>query len=425
MSTKRASPATPKRRLLVIAGAGSAIDFGMPSVSCVNQICKNAAAQYFSLVHDLSSNLYTYMYDEVKRYWDAHVPRYPKTPNFEDILYALYVLGSTFPAGRFTSAFGAFVTRKGFPDVVHIATPSLVDKHVFGHLSQHLLNSLLDDFRTRCRECPPNFAALKVFFSALCDEFNVAVVTTNYDDLIYRALPPDGRETGFNPDDGSFKPERILHRAGWPCILHLHGSVHFDMRTDESRGELHRISWEGDLTRCQQNSMRGYPGVSTEGHWFPTSSIIAGYGKTQQIQHLPFRIYYSELDRLVYESDMVLFLGYGFGDTHLTEAFSDYRDSRNRRVVIIDYTDDTTLTAGSNNNGEGCLRAAREAMRILKTHHYQMRWLGYRVPGNVKSLREQMEFERSIDPSRQLSLWYNGMLTACQNAAKIVNELSK
>lgn len=94
-------------------------------------------------------------------------------------------------------------------------------------------------------------------------------------------------------------------------------------------------------------------------------------------------------------------------------------------MVVIDYADDTTMTAGSSSNGERCLVAARRAMGILKTLHYQMRWLGYRHPGNVKPLREQMEFERSIDPSRRLSLWYSGMLAACQNAAKIVNELSK
>lgn len=261
MSTKRASSAVQKRRLLVVAGAGSAIDFGMPSVPCVNDICKHAAMQCFRLLNRESTNLYEYMYDEIKRYWAAHVaPHLRRKPNFEDILYALYVLPSIFPAGRFTSALGAFVTPRRFPDVVHITTPKAVDDHVLRHLSQHLLDSLLDDFRTRCiRECSPNLPDLKVFFSALCDEFDVAVVTTNYDDLIYRALPPAGRETGFDPDDGSFKPERILHRDGWPCLLHLHGSVHFDMRADESRGELHRIFWESDLVRCQQKFVGDIP----------------------------------------------------------------------------------------------------------------------------------------------------------------------
>jgi hypothetical protein len=193
------------------------------------------------------------------------------------------------------------------------------------------------------------------------------------------------------------------------------------MRVDESQGELYKIFWESNLARCQQNSGGRFTRRSIEGHEFPTSSIIAGYGKIQQIQNLPFRIYYSELDRLIYESDMVLFLGYGFGDTHLTEAFADYCDPRNRRVVIIDYADDTAMTAGS---GEGSLPTAHRAMSVLKTPHYQMRWLGYRYPETAKPLRDQIEFERCSDPNRHLSIWYNGMLGACRDPAKIVNELS-
>ena len=419
MSTKQASSAARKRRLLVIAGAGSVVDFGMPSVSCVNQICKNAAKQWFSLANDASNNLYGYMYDEVTRYMSAHLGR---TPNFEDILYTLYVLGSTSPASRSTSALGAFVTRRRFPDVVYITTPKAVDDDVLRHLSQHLVDSLLDDFRTRCRERSRNLTKLEDFFSALCDEFDVAVVTTNYDDLIYRAVPPAGRETGFSPDDGSFRLDRILHRPRWPCILHLHGSVHFERRADER----HRIFWESDLARCQQNFVGGYPGRTIEGHEFPTTSIIAGYGKTEQIQHLPFRMYYSELDRLIHESDAALFLGYGFGDTHVNEAFADYRDSRDRRVVIIDRAEDETMTASTASKRVGCSVTACRAMKVFKTPPYQMR-AGSSTsarPSNLKRLRDAMEFERSIQSNCHLALWYNGMCVACENPTKVLNELS-
>lgn len=410
-----------KQRLLVVAGAGSAVDFGMPSVCCINEICKKAASSFFSLVHNPSINLYEYMYNEIELYWTIDVPKhFRKTPNFEDILYVLYMLACTYPTDRFTSALGAFIARRHFPEIVHIQSTTAAHGEVFRRLSKHLVDSLLDDFRSRCIQYSPNFADLERFFSTLCDKFQVAVVTTNYDDLIYRALPQSGRETGFDPLDGSFKPERILHRAaGWPCIIHLHGSVHFDMRPDESRFELHRIYWEHDLAQCQQNSIGRSTRRSTEGHEFPMSSIIAGYGKTEQIQHLPFRIYYSELDRLIYDSDMVLFLGYGFGDTHINEAFRDYRDSRNRRVVIIDRANDHTMTAGSR---EGCSVTASRAMDVFNTPAHQMRCLD-KPPNNVKPFLDKMEFERSVQADRPLSLWYNGMLAACTNPLKVVNEL--
>jgi hypothetical protein len=42
----------PKPKLLVIAGAGSSIDFGMPSVAGVHNVLANAAHSHFALAHN-------------------------------------------------------------------------------------------------------------------------------------------------------------------------------------------------------------------------------------------------------------------------------------------------------------------------------------------------------------------------------------
>lgn len=275
-----------KPNLLVIAGAGSAIDFGMPSVSGVHTILSQAAARFFPLVSDPTKNLYDFLHEQIAGYWSAHVPAHlGKFPNFEDVLGAISELAATRPAGIFTGALGAFVKANGFPEVIHIGNPKPVDGPVLAHLGEHLVDALLDDFRNRCRNPNPAFAdnvkRFRKFFAVLTDSFNVAVVTTNYDDLIYRALP--GIETGFDLDgDGLFKPGRIMHRKTWPCLLHQHGSVHFDM--DIIDGDLHGIKWQEDLTRgFHQNSFGRSRGAGASGSQFPTSSIIAGYGKSEQI----------------------------------------------------------------------------------------------------------------------------------------------
>jgi len=48
----------------------------------------------------------------------------------------------------------------------------------------------------------------------------------------------------------------------------------------------------------------------------------------------------------VYESDAVLFLGFSLVDAHVRQAFTDYRDGRDRPVVYIDYAIDGTMLAG-------------------------------------------------------------------------------
>jgi hypothetical protein len=161
--------------------------------------------------------------------------------------------------------------------------------------------------------------------------------------------------------------------------------------------------------------------MTKEGPTFPTSSLIAGWGKTVQIQRYPFRTYYSELDRLIYEADCLLCLGFGFGDSHINFALGRYRDNRNRRVVLVDWADDSTLTAGSNfMKGSS---AAQRARGIFNTPPHLLRWLGYGHPGAVKHLKDAREFERSIEPSRHLSIWYGGMWEASQYADKFIREL--
>jgi hypothetical protein len=185
---------------------------------------------------------------------------------------------------------------------------------------------------------------------------------------------------------------------------------------DLSDGNLHGVIWQGDLNaQFHQNSFGRSTIRATEGNEFPTSSIIAGYGKTEQIQRVPFRTYYSELDRLVYDSDALLFLCFSMADAHVRQAFTDYPDGRNRPVVFIDYADNGAMLAGGDfvNADTGPARA----MRVFRVRHH-------RPPDTVDNLKAAREFERFTEPGQRLSIWYNGMLEACVNADKIVRELA-
>jgi hypothetical protein len=408
-----------KKKLLVVAGAGATRDLGMLSVDEVHNFLDQSANRSFALASDPRSNLYGWLYNKIKKYWSERTHGRRK-PNFEDILYAVSELAAIFPNGSL-SALGGVVTLDALPDVIHIARYKRVDREVLRHLSQELIDDLLGEFRMRCVSESPHFSKFTNFFKTLAVKFEVAVVTTNYDNLIYRALP--GIETGFDVGErGVFKQERIFQRGFWPCILHLHGSVHFDM--DILEEDLHRIFWHADLTTPFRQNSFGRSGQSTtEGIEFPTSNIIAGYGKTAQMQRRPFRTYYSELDRMVCESDALLCLGYGFSDSHLNHAFDTYRDERKRRVIVIDWADDRTMTLSSRSGEES--RTAYLAARIFDTPAYRMSCLGSKLPQTVGTLKEAREFERSDDSDvGGLSLWYGGMVEACQHADKVVFEIS-
>ena len=413
----------PKRKLLFVVGAGASVDFDMPSVAGVRAIINSAIQKRYPLLYEPSTNLYECIEDRIRLYWNLSVPCHlRREPNFEDLLYAIFALAAAYPAGAYTSAFGALVTATKLPDVSMFGRQNkAVDPGTLHDLGNASVDILVETFRDKCGAVEVNrtleFAELRGFIDAVRDDFDVAVVTLNYDNVMYRAFL--GIETGFDPATGKFEQRRILNRAGWPCMLHLHGSVHFDM-AGGSTGDMHDICWQPDIrSNFNQNaggrSTRSY----AEGADFPTSVIVAGYGKTTQILRRPFRTYYSELDRLVANCDAVLFAGYGFGDVHLNMAFEGFRDARRRPIAIIGFAPDDAMTMGGVNLG-GDNPMITTLIHTFETKFRSMRWLGYSTPDTVKELKAAQEFEVSIDPDTPLSLWYNGMRAACANPGKVI-----
>lgn len=200
-------------------------------------------------------------------------------------------------------------------------------------------------------------------------------------------------------------------------MLHLHGSVHFDMPLPIGpTSDLHEICWQPDLgAKFQQNASGRSSHRYAEGAQFPTSVIVAGYGKTSQILRRPFRTYHSELDRLVCNCDALLVAGYGFGDVHLNIAFETYRDARRRPVAIIGYAADDTMTMGGAGNHDPMIITL---IHTFGTELTSMRALGRSAPGTVQALRAAKEFEVSVNPDTPLASGTMGWLLPVRTQAR-------
>jgi hypothetical protein len=424
MCAKRCAPVA-KRKLLVLAGAGAAIDFGMPSSACIQDLFLRLARDKFPLngsakEHlfndgNLIQSLYSHMYCKLVQFWNAE--GVTEKPNFEDALHVITQLGALPPeysAKKFTPALGAFVTVCTFPEIGFGLNGCAVDSATWRSLAECLVYGMVEEFRKRCSSVgSDSISILKSFFNALASEFDIAVVTTNYDDLLHRALPT--LEMGFdNSDNGVFKQERILCRTAWPCLLHLHGSVHFDGTPDVGR-QVTR--WNDNLSGSfYQDAGSKSTRYSNAGYASPASPIIVGYAKAEKIGELPYRTYYLELDRLIYQSEALLILGHslGLGDTHLREAFSGYSEARRRNVVVIDYA----------SGGLPETSTAARAKRVFRYDANYQTWLASHSDGRrIEELKAAQKFEVCTNQERRLSLWYNGMREACDNAQKVVAEL--
>jgi hypothetical protein len=98
-------------------------------------------------------------------------------------------------------------------------------------LGSYLVDTIIEAFRPASQELEPAksalLAELRQFFIALTTDYEIAIVTLNYDDAIWRVV--QNLETGFDPS-GPFDERRLFERSDWGCFLHLHGPVHFDMQ---------------------------------------------------------------------------------------------------------------------------------------------------------------------------------------------------
>ena len=191
-----------------------------------------------------------------------------------------------------------------------------ISQYSSSQLSNLLIDELLKVFRDKCRTIQTKYTnelnKLKDLLWKLSDKYEIGIISLNYDDIFYQAKPD--LFTGFN-SSGEFSPIETINRKEWNFIYNMHGSVHFNM--EQSGNELHKIFWRDLNYKYSGNAFGRNLINTTEGIALPNSVIITGYEKAIQLQRTPFRTYYSALDRLIFEADKFLIIGYGFADFHI------------------------------------------------------------------------------------------------------------
>jgi hypothetical protein len=295
----------PRPRLLVILAAGSTIHAGAPSTTEITDLA-------YQIKEEPIRALVARLRDQ----------RTEGNFNFETVLAALEELDEFSVRRRFPTAWprigghlSAFAEL--LPDFANVAENSFLIARM--HLIGRIKNFVLE----RTESGSPN--ALKAFFDHLKSQFDVTVLTLNYDDLIDRAgtwydgFNPQTAPHGFGTFDFSgFPAQSVKHPA---VLLHLHGSVRFDfppMRLPTSQTpEMVRLA----------TPRRGF-GATLQpptGIVLP-SPIVAGEGKDRWITRacIPFGYYYNAFIRTLQTCPRLLIAGYGAGDLHVNSWLEDH-----------------------------------------------------------------------------------------------------
>ena len=410
-----------KKKLMVVVGAGSSIELGMPSVNDVDHLFSDWAKEGYQLANDESKTLYCYIRDEINSHYKLNPKQsLQKETNFEEVLYVILQLSAALGDDNYKLPTNAFWGMKKLPKINSYTGERFVDGNDLRQLCSQLVDKLTTEFRERCKVSKENneqsFHHFNDFINQLSSDYDVAFITLNYDNLINQANP--NLFTGFKKD-GSFDPASVYEKSDWGLIYHLHGSVHFDMQGEPLN--MHAIKWNADLSSTFSGNSSGRNSQDTsEGISMPTSVIVAGYGKANQIQRVPFRTYYSKIDEIADKADAFLFMGYGFNDLHLNNSLHTIRDGdQNKPIVIIDWAadDQDPMQFRHDDWSYNLCKAIPVNASEMATKKYK-----HTAP-DIKDLKENKEFEISRNPNYPLSIWYGGFIEACKNYSKIKAEL--
>ena len=182
---------TPKKKLLVLTGAGASVDFGMPNVADVSNILSDATRDRFPLLFDQSRGLFDYFEDQLAEHWRLRGRLSPSgRPTFEDVLLAIFETAGALDDKGFASPSTAFLSVRPFPDLgFDRSTRFVADDNVIREFGAIAVDSLLGEFRKRCvnaeADRAASFALLRGLVSALSREFELSFATLNYDDVLY------------------------------------------------------------------------------------------------------------------------------------------------------------------------------------------------------------------------------------------------
>jgi len=326
-----------KKKLLVVLGAGSSLAQGMPSVvedrpsalagrpaiPSLNSSMRTWSREWSA--HHQFPNYFEAVWNAVDQYYHSSTrtmnPAHQPQVNYEKVLGEMLELAHWMEPPPFGNAFRQIATANAAPP--ELVFPFFDEEHRYGATVAitdqltYLLQRLAGDMRERCQQIDvtaPSFGAYKKLLDGLLSEFDVGIYNLNYDNVALRAWPQ--AFTGFTLD-GAFSPSIVHKRTEWGFVYQLHGSVHNTLERESGSS----IRWQADLGA---QFFDGHQGLATdrrsEGKAFPTSTLIAGGFKLDQLLVAPFQSLYATLVRHAYEADAILIGGYGFSDPHINRV---------------------------------------------------------------------------------------------------------
>lgn len=389
-----------KKRLLMILGAGSSLDSGMPSVATIDTLMAGWAGEFAE--RRSFTNFYGQVWGALERHLATGLQSAREYPNFERALGDLVSLMHWVRPSPEGGALRTLLGQEELPASLSFANLDRYGPYVeIKTMIAYLVACLAAEMRARCLALQPGTRAMvqwRTILEALRARFDVVIYNLNYDTVALSSWP--GAFTGFD-GEGRFDPAAV-HRRAWEGIFHLHGSVHFSLA--DRLGE--RIVWRDDLAGRFIDSDDRSADYGSDGKDFLPSTLIAGGFKLDQLLTEPFHTYRAALTRDAALADAILIGGYGFADMHVNRTLRGALAHSQARppVLVLDWAGAKTdpLDFREDAWARGLMQALYAPGRYVGA--------GSGAPERPQSLAEQGRCEASA--THRVAIWHGGFSAA-------------
>jgi hypothetical protein len=193
----------------------------------------------------------------------------------------------------------------------------------------------------------PAWSSLSGFFRRLETNFDLHVVTTNYDTIVEQALGWGATEQGFDPVANESVSRFGKHPAPSRLrLIHLHGSVHYGYRLHTAEpnrfiyeDDFHDLYWHESTQAALETWFARSNPSSQAGRDTIAGPIITGLQKPDKLLVEPYLSFFRHFEELAVSTPRILVVGYGFGDVHINAVLSRLTKwhGAERRIVAIDH----------------------------------------------------------------------------------------
>lgn len=305
------------KKTTILLGAGAMIPFGGPSTKYITDKV---------LVHESCK----YICQIIQR-------GYKELCNFESLLSALELL-LEWNLSNENKRHSTFQNTSIYRNVFQLATAFQyygTDKvwNIYKDVVNDIIEVIKDyDYYPQCTQCcqSKDTSTLNSFISKYLEDSDLKIYTLNYDRLIPN-LVRNHHEIyeGIDEEVFSYNLCKMIHHHF--TYFNLHGSIYIDynpnsgIKLRERPAELEKAIFINGGNPNEQKI------------FLP---IIAGYHKSQRMMSKPFNFGLSAFMYDSQESNIIIIIGYSFGDPHINSILSNFVKTNNSEIIIVDYSSD-------------------------------------------------------------------------------------